>query len=75
MVDQKITDEWEAWKAMCKVLHTVGVEINNENELTMAIKRWGDELVTLRQQQAAEGGPPNSDTPRAYYKAQEGNSY
>lgn len=75
MVKHKIMKEWLAWRAMCKVLRTVGVEINDENELTAAIKTWGNELVAMRQEQTTEGRPPNSDTPRAYYKAQEGNSY
>ena len=76
MVDTQMIKEWEAWKAMCRVLRTMGVEINNEDELATAIKTWGEEFVTLRQARiAAEGRPPNNDTPRAYYKAQEGNSY
>ena len=55
MVDQDLVDEWEAWKAMCRVLRTLGVEINNEDELAEAIKRWGDELETLRQKQKEMG--------------------
>ena len=51
MVDQAAENEWEAWKAMCRVLRTVGVEINNEDELAEAIKHWGEELVRLRQKQ------------------------
>lgn len=75
MVDQAAENEWEAWKAMCRVLRTVGVEINNEDELAEAIKHWGNELVTLQKKQAAEERPSDNDTPRAYHKAQEGNSY
>ncbi len=55
MSDQQMLREWEAWKAMCRVLRTLGVEINNEDGLATAIKTWGDDLVTLRQAQAAEG--------------------
>ena len=51
MVDQAAENEWEAWKAMCNILRTLKIEINNENELTEAIKRWGDELVTMRQKE------------------------
>ena len=51
MLDQEVFNEWEAWKAMCNILRTLKIEINNENELTEAIKRWGDELVTLRQKE------------------------
>ena len=57
-----------AWRAICKVLRTMGVEINDEDELTTAIKQWGEELVALRQAQAAEGkvgdkhgGDPTND--------------
>ena len=57
MAEQQMLREWEAWKAMCRVLRGVGVEINNENALAEAIKTWGEELVALRQAQAAEGRP------------------
>ena len=51
MLDQDVFNEWEAWKAMCRVLWTLGVNINNEDKLAEAIKLWGDELVTLRQKE------------------------
>ncbi len=49
MTDQLMLMEWEAWKAMCRVLRTLGVEINKEDALAEAIKQWGEELVTLRE--------------------------
>ena len=75
-MSQQTEKEWYAWRAMCTTLKALGININEEDKLTEAIKQWGEEFVTLKlEQKAAEERPQNKQEPMAYYKAQEGNSY
>ena len=40
--------EWIAWRFMCDELKKLGVDINGQDELCEAIKKWGEELAVLR---------------------------
>jgi hypothetical protein len=40
--------EWLAWHAVCARLKALGVDINAQDALARALKRWGEELAILR---------------------------
>ncbi len=53
MLDIKRDQEWMAWRAFCKELKRLGVDINDHDTLTQLLRNWGDRLVELRDHQAA----------------------
>ena len=55
MLDGETEREWLAWRAMCKELKRLGIEINAEDALADSIRQWGTRLVDLREHQATHG--------------------
>lgn len=43
--------EYEAWKSLVAILRNLGIEINDQDELTEAIKNWGHFYHQLKQNQ------------------------
>lgn len=43
--------EWEAWQEVVRILRSLGVEINDQNELTEALKNWGHFYHRFKQSQ------------------------
>lgn len=40
--------EWLVWRAVCRELEDLGVDINKTDTLHAAMRLWGEELVALR---------------------------
>lgn len=44
--------EWLAWRHLCRLLEARGIVVNDDDELVLAVKRWGEELVGIRMTQS-----------------------
>ena len=46
-MDKQTLIEWEAWKNVVKTLRSIGVEINDQDQLNADIREWGLEYARL----------------------------
>ena len=51
---QQAQIEWRAWRTVCHELERTGVNLNEDDRLTAALRLWGEELVDLRGWQTEE---------------------
>lgn len=47
-------DEWRAWRTVCAELERNGINLNNDDRLAVALRLWGEYLVSLRMEQSEE---------------------
>lgn len=47
-------DEWRAWRTVCAELERSGINLNDDNRLAVALRLWGEFLVSLRMEQSDE---------------------
>lgn len=55
---QLMMKEWESWQSVCHELKVLGVDINEQDNLTRLIKEWGyafSELPTYRPKEDGSG--------------------
>ena len=62
---EQMEDEWQAWRTLCGCLEDKGIDLDDEDRLTGAIKLWGEELHRLRK------GQPEAIAKKAYAEARE----